>query len=145
MSKYRLAVCEDDLLIREEMCSLCRDILTEEKIEQVVTAFASAEELERVLREEGTPFDLLLLDIQMEGMNGMELARTLRERGDRVSILFVTGCEDYLREGYCVQPIHFLLKPVKREELANALRADWELNHKPKTVVLQAGGKTVSL
>lgn len=34
--------------------------------------------------------------------------------GDRVSIIFVTGCEDYLPEGYSVQPIHFLLKPVGR-------------------------------
>lgn len=48
-------------------------------------------------------------------------------------------------DGYSVQPIHFLLKPVSRESLAAALRTDWRLNHKPKTAVLRIGSKTVSL
>ena len=81
----------------------------------------------------------------MEGMNGLELAQNLRKKGDRVSILFVTGCENYALDGYSVQPVHFLLKPVKREVLAGALRTDWELNHKPKAVVLRDNGKSVRL
>lgn len=145
MSVYRLAICEDDGTIREKLSSLCHDILQEDGIEHEITAFSSAEELEKLLLAETAPFDLLLLDIQMEGMTGMELAKSLRRRGDRVSILFVTGCEDYLPEGYDVQPIHFLLKPVSREALAGALRTDWRLNHRPKTAVLRIGGKTVSL
>ena len=95
MNSYRLAICEDDPLVRDEMCALCRDILTEEQIEHEVTLFSSAEELEKILAESEHPFDLLLLDIQMEGMNGLELAQNLRKKGDRVSILFVTGCENY--------------------------------------------------
>lgn len=145
MNVYRLAVCEDDDTIREELSSLCQDILTQDGIEHEITAFTSADELGKLLLAENAPFDLLLLDIQMEGMTGMELAQSLRRRGDRVSILFVTGCEDYLPEGYGVQPIHFLLKPVSREALAGALRTDWRLNHQPKTAALRIGGKTVSL
>ena len=145
MNVYRLAVCEDDDTIREELSSLCQDILTQDSIEHEITAFSSADELEKRLLTENTPFDLLLLDIQMEGMTGMELAQSLRRRGDRVSILFISGCEDYLPEGYGVQPIHFLLKPVSREALADALRTDWRLNHRPKTAALRIGGKTVSL
>lgn len=145
MRVYRLAVCEDDDQIREELCSLCRAILTEDGIDHEIVAFRSAQELEKVLTAESSPFDLLLLDIQMEGMTGMELAKSLRRRGDRVSIIFVTGCGDYLPEGYDVQPIHFLLKPVSREALAGALHTDWDLNHRPKTAVLRIGSKKVSL
>ena len=145
MRVYRLAVCEDDDRIREELCSLCRAILTEDGIDHEIVAFRSAQELEKVLTAESYPFDLLLLDIQMEGMTGMELAKSLRRRGDRVSIIFVTGCGDYLPEGYDVQPIHFLLKPVSREALASALHTDWDLNHRPKTAVLRIGSKKVSL
>ncbi len=145
MRVYRLAVCEDDDQIREELCSLCRAILTEDGIDHEIVAFRSAQELEKVLTAESSPFDLLLLDIQMEGMTGMELAKSLRQRGDRVSIIFVTGCGDYLPEGYDVQPIHFLLKPVSREALAGALHTDWNLNHRPKTAVLRIGSKKVSL
>ncbi len=145
MSVYRLAICEDDGIIREELSSLCHDILQEDGIAHEITVFSSASDLEKTLLAENAPFDLLLLDIQMEGMTGMELAQSLRQRGDRVSIIFVTGCEDYLPEGYSVQPIHFLLKPVSREALSAALRTDWRLNHRPKTAALRLGGKTVSL
>ena len=145
MSIYRLAICEDDDVVRTHLHSLCHAILTEAGVEHSIADFPSAQQLEKLLAAESNPFDLLLLDIQMEGMTGMELAQTLRQRGDRVSIIFVTGCEDYLLDGYGVQPIHFLLKPVGREELDAALRTDWQLNHKPKTAVLRIGSKTVSL
>ena len=145
MNRYRLAICEDDDGIRAQLHSLCQEILTENGIDHCITDFSSAQQLENRLAAESAPFDLLLLDIQMEGMTGMELAQSLRQRGDRVSILFVTGCEDYLPKGYSVQPIHFLLKPVSREGLAAALRTDWQLNHKQKTVVLRLGSKTVGL
>ena len=147
MSVYRLAICEDDDTIRVQLHSLCHEILTENGVEHSITDFSSAQQLNNVLKlaEENNPFDLLLLDIQMEGLTGMELAQSLRQRGDRVSIIFVTGYEDYLPQGYSVQPIHFLLKPVSREALDAALRTDWQLNHKPKTAVLRIGSKTVSL
>lgn len=145
MKAYRLAICEDDDAIRAQLHSLCHEILTEAAVEHSIADFPSAQQMEKLLAAESNPFDLLLLDIQMEGMTGMELAQSLRQRGDRVSIIFVTGCEDYLLEGYGVQPIHFLLKPINREELNAALRTDWQLNHKPKTAVLRIGSKTVSL
>ena len=145
MHCYRLAICEDDGLLCEEVQSLCHDILEEDGIPHEITAFSTAQELECFLEEKGQPFDLLILDIQMEGMTGMELAQALRRRGDRVSIIFITGCGDYLPGGYGVQPIHFLLKPVGREALAGALRTDWSLNHRAKTVVLRFGSKTATL
>lgn len=145
METYRLAICEDDNAIRKEISALCQEILTEDGIRHVITEFSEAEELDRVLKEEGHPFDLLILDIQMNGMSGMELAKSLRQRGDRVSILFVTGYEDYLAEGYGVQPIHFLLKPISRKALAEALHTDWNLNCKPRTVTMHLGGRTISL
>ena len=97
------------------------------------------------MRENPDSFDLLLLDIQMEGVSGMEYARALRQRGNRVSIIFITNCADYALEGYSVQPVHFILKPVTRELLEDALRTDIELNHKPKTMLFRTGGKSVSL
>ncbi len=145
MDAYRIAVCDDDDLIRENLCSLCSDILTNDSVEYKLEPFRSAQELEKRLNSENCPFDLLILDIQMDGMTGMELARSLREKGNRVSIIFVTACEDYLGEGYGVQPIHFLLKPVRRDALASAIHTDLKLNYIPKTVVVHIGNKLVHL
>ena len=102
---------------REYVGALCGEILSEWGAAHTVTLFASTGELSARLDREPEAFDLLLLDIQMEGMTGMELAHALRERGNQVSILFLTGCADYALEGYGVHPVHFLLKPVEREAL----------------------------
>ncbi len=145
MGVYRVAVCDDERAACEEVCRLCDDILTQDGIPHRIVPFASASALDACLREGDDPFDLLVLDIAMQGQSGMELAHALRRRRDRVSIVFVTGCEEYLEEGYGVQPVHFLLKPVTRERLAEALRTDRELNHSPKTVTLQRGGRLLWL
>ena len=145
MHTYHLAVCEDNGVIREEICQLCDEILTEDKIIHEITDFSSAAELQKVLDEGKEFFDLLLLDIQMEGMTGIELAWKLREREDRVSIIFITGYEEYLKDGYQVQPIDYLMKPIDRKRLTQAIHTDWKLNHRPKTVVLQKRGRAVRI
>lgn len=145
MYAYRLAVCEDDPLLQEEICRHCKELLEEAGIPHDITVFFSAEELEDLLEQEGEVFDILLLDIKLKKKSGMELAKDLRARNDRVSIIFLTGYEEYLREGYEVQPVHFLLKPFQPEQLKEALWTDWKLNHKPRTVTLQRGARSLRI
>ena len=145
MGTYSLAVCEDDKVLREEISRLCDEILSEFRIPHEIIRFSNAEELERFLDTRGEIFDVLLLDIELGNKTGMELAKVLRAIMDRVSIIFLTGHEEYLKDGYSVQPLHFLLKPFKREELAEALHIDWELNHKSKTVFLRKGSRSLNL
>lgn len=142
---YRIAICEDERNIRGALVSLCNEILNEISIEHSVTEFSSAEELETELSDNPDAFDILLLDIQMDQKNGMELAKEQREKGNRISIIFITGCEEYLKEGYSVQPIQYLLKPVRKEELDRALKTDIRLNYTQKIIVLRKGVKTTAL
>ena len=67
------------------------------------------------------PCDILLLDIEMKEINGMELAKKLRSEGDKLPIVFITGYADYMSEGYEVEALHYLLKPVNKEKLFNVL------------------------
>lgn len=145
MNIYRVAICDNDSAMLDNLCALCREILDEEETNCTITAFAGAEKLKESMDAEQDAFDLLILDAQMNGMTGMELAYSLRARGNRISIIFITACEKYLLEGYGVQPIHFLLKPIKKEALANALRIDLRLNYLPKTVLLHIGSKSIRL
>lgn len=144
MRPYRLAVCEDDTDIREQVSRLCDEILTDVRIAHEITSFANAEELDKNMGTE-QEFDVLVLDIKLEHMTGMELARKLRKEDNQVSIIFITGYEEYLREGYGVRPVHLLLKPVDRERLKEALLTDWRLNHKPRGVMLQKGNRSMGL
>lgn len=141
---YRLAVCEDETENREALRALCEEILDELGVEHSVETFPSAEALESALSA-GETFDLLCLDILMDGKSGMELAREQREYDDRVSILFITSSEAHLKEGYAVRPIQYLFKPVRREELAQALKTDLTLCHQPRILTLRSAGRTVAL
>ena len=141
---YRLAVCEDDGNIRKELCALCGDILGGWSVEHSVSAFSSAEELERAIAD-GSCFDLLCLDILMGGQTGLDFARQLRTWDESTSLLFITGSSDFLKEGYSVRPIQYLFKPIKREELEEALSTDLRLRHIPDTLSIRTKGGVFSL
>lgn len=141
---YHVAVCEDEAVLRRELCGQCEVVLGEMQVSHRVTAFSSAEELEAALAS-GETFSLLCLDILMGGKNGMELARELRAREDETSILFITGSTEFLRDGYSVRPIQYLLTPVEPEALRRAIETDLRLHHRPHSVTFCAWGRTLVL
>lgn len=65
--------------------------------------------------------DILILDIQMEQMNGIELAKKVRERDEEIAIIFVTGVSEHMSKGYSVGAIDYILKPLKEDELSDSL------------------------
>ncbi len=142
---YRLAVCDDEGEALEELCRMCGEILNGLKVEHEIVPFSSAQDLSAALSSGREQFDLLCLDICMDGKTGMDLAHELRERDDRTSILFISSSDAYLREGYSVRPIQYLSKPLKGEELAEALRSDLRINHSPRLVTFRRGNRTSAL
>lgn len=66
--------------------------------------------------EDGAP-DAVFADIQMPGMNGMEMVRKLREKDRDIPVVFTTGLSEYLKEGYEVQALHYLIKPISKEKV----------------------------
>ena len=145
MAPYRLAVCEDDPAERRQLQALCGRLLSRREIPHTLTAFASAGALAEELERDPAAFDLLLLDIQMEGMTGMELAHILHDRHMPVRVLFVTGCPDYALEGHQVHPVHYLLKPVEPAALDEVLYQDWEAHCGARSVMFRQGSRAVLL
>ena len=116
----RAAVCDD----RAEDAAFVGELLTEwgQARGQAVRweAFPSAESF--LFRyAEDKMFDLLVLDIEMGGMDGVSLAREVRRESEAVQIVFLTGYSDYIAEGYDVAALHYLMKPVDREKLFSVL------------------------
>lgn len=141
---YRVAVCEDEEVLRQALCEQCEAVLDGLEVEYRIAAYSSAEELEAALAA-GEAFSLLCLDILMGGKNGMELAQEIRERDDRTSILFVTGSTEFLKDGYSVRPIQYLLKPVQPEALRKAIETDLRLHHRSRSVTFCVSGRTLVL
>ena len=142
MSSYRAALCDDEAADRAQIAGLCRDIFTAWGMDAEVIPFASADELRRA--PDAALFDLYLLDIRMEGTSGLELARQFYSQGIRDRIIFITGDPEFALEGYDVEPLHYLLKPVGRDRLEAALRRAVE-RWEQQTALFRWGGKTAAL
>lgn len=115
-----IGICDDDRTVLE---NLAREVegWAKEKAELCsVECFLTADSF-LFAWDEKKDMDVLLLDIEMPGMNGMKLARQLRQKGEHISIIFVTGNSEYALEGYDLEAVSYLVKPVKREKLYTAL------------------------
>ncbi len=144
MSTYWVALCEDEAVERGQITDLCQDILATQGVEAEIVPFSSADELRQAAEEKRAAFDLYLLDIQMEGTTGLELAQWLYDQGVRDRVIFITGNPEYALAGYEAHPLHYLLKPVSRERLEAALGRALE-KHGAQAVLFQRGGQAVPL
>ena len=145
MSEYRLAICEDEQEEAGRLELMCARLLDERQIEYSIDLFDNAEDLLNKFGQGNAEYDLLLLDIQMGGMSGLDLAKELYSRQEPVSFIFITGCADYALEGYSVHPVHYLLKPVDEAALGEAIYLDWEKRGIPDTVIFRSGSKLVPI
>ncbi len=108
-----IAVVDDEKVIREHIYSLIEKQIPDCYLE----AYATGEELLAA----GKWFDIVFLDIQMEGMNGIETARMLREKQDGIVLIFVTGIREYVFEALDLYAFHYLLKPVDENKFKEVL------------------------
>lgn len=111
LDMYRIAICDDDRADRENILALIRPVMKENRIPYTVTQFPSAE---AVMESREEKWDLLILDILMDGKNGIELAEELRSLGDQTDIIFITSSPEFALAGYRSWPVSYLLKPIEQ-------------------------------
>ena len=120
----RIAICEDEKVILDFESSLVTQWAAGAGCPLQLDTYISAEQF-LFESEDKAPYDVLIFDIQMKNMNGMELAKKLRERGCDAVIIFITCVPDYAIEGYEVGAVRYILKPVKQEVLSGLLDSVW--------------------
>ena len=126
---FRIAICEDEKVILDFETSLVKEWAAAAGCPIEINTYISSEQF-LFESEDKAPYDLLIFDIQMKNMNGMELAKTLRRRGCDAVIIFITGVPDYAIEGYEVGAVRYILKPVKAEVLNGLLDNVWKERQK---------------
>ena len=137
----QIAICDDEKNIRE----LIGDKVKTQFSEAEIDFYSSGDEL--LLSDK--PMDILFLDIQMSGRNGMETAWELRKKDKRTIIIFVTAAEEYVFQAFDVGAFHYIVKPIDDEKFTEVLcraveeLADMNLYDKPhdeKHLLINNGG-----
>ncbi|MCL2773521.1 MAG: LytTR family DNA-binding domain-containing protein [Oscillospiraceae bacterium] len=119
-TNINIAVCDDEQQQTEYVKMLVSKWADESNIKINIEMFDSAENFKSAWGE-NKAFDILLLDIQMGGQNGVGLAKELRQSDTKLAIIFITGFVDYMSDGYDVSALHYLMKPVKEDKLFEVL------------------------
>lgn len=134
----RIAICDDETRGRERI----RTLLDSEFSGAQTSEFDSGTKLIEAVKGGYQP-DIVLLDIAMEGMNGMETAKKLRSLSD-VILIFVTGIKEQVFQAFDVGAFHYLMKPVDQEKLKSVLdRAVKEVEKRagaPKFLLVKTAG-----
>ena len=142
---YQIAVCDDQQESLEYISALVQSWAEQLGISVRLSCFQSGESFLFTYAEQKN-FDILLLDIEMNAINGVELAKTIRRENDGVQIIFITGFPDYIAEGYEVAALHYLMKPVSSEKLQQVLnRALGKIKKNEKSLFLSLSGETVRI
>ena len=129
---YNAAICDDNPADITYLDTMLKKWADDTNTAIQIKSFPSAEAF-LFQYEDNKIYDILLLDIEMGGMSGMELAKKIRQKNRTVQIIFITGYMEYIAEGYDVEALHYLLKPVTETKLRNVLvRAVDKLKHKEK-------------
>lgn len=114
MRTMHIAICDDEKNIRE----LIGNKVAKQFLEADIAFFSSGEEL--LLSDKH--IDILFLDIQMSGRNGMETARELRKKNKDTILIFVTAVEDYVFQAFDVGAFHYIVKPIDDTKFVEVLK-----------------------
>lgn len=116
----QIIICDDEKSIQSLLRKKTTRFFAEKNIPCEILCCGSGEEV-LSLAKQGKTIDLLFLDIQMPGKNGMEIAKTLRRQHRDLLIIFVTALSEYVYEAFDVDALHYLVKPFDDEKLTQVL------------------------
>lgn len=114
-----IAICDDQIFVLNSIKEMTRRIVGKDS---VITAFDGGIELEKyIYKEVKGDIDLLIIDIELGKMNGIELARRIQKDFMKIKIIFITGYIRYSEEIFEANPSYFLLKPIAEEKMKKAI------------------------
>ena len=109
---FKIAICDDEMTSLMINKALTEQILEDAHIDYQITTYEDMASMIKGVLDESADFDLLLSDILAVGMNGIEAAEEIRRLGDKLPIVFISSTAEYALDGYRVNALRYLQKPV---------------------------------
>lgn len=114
-----IAVCDDNPIFLKELIGIINKVYTGE---HTIFTFSNAQALISHIEDYGENcIDIIVTDIEMPGMNGVNMAKSLKPLFPRLQFIFITNYTEYIQDVFSVDPIYYILKPVDPKKLLEAL------------------------
>lgn len=117
----RIGVVDDEKMFRDRISEIVVNVLKGEQVQTEIRKYADGTHFFKALSA-GETFDILLADIQMAGMDGMELGRRIRRNSPGMYIIFITSYEEYAAESYRIEAFQYILKQDLESRLPGVIR-----------------------
>ncbi len=130
----KVLIVDDEKLARDRITRMLADVDGYDVVGEAGHGREAVEECQR------TQPDVVLLDIRMPGMDGLEAARHLMQMEEPPAVVFCTAYEEHAIEAFNVQAVGYLLKPVRREDLINVLRSAKRANKAQLAALMEQDG-----
>ncbi len=116
-NSLRIAICDDSQKEQELLLAALRECNPSAELE----CFSTGEDFLRAVVDD-LPFDVVFLDVYLTDENGVDIARKLKTISSKTYVVFVTVSQDYAVDAYSLSAIHYLVKPVTKEGIAEVFR-----------------------
>ncbi len=138
-----IVICDDSRDDAAFLTSCVEEWSRQSGNEASAQAYSSAEEYLMKSQREG---DILLLDVEMKSLSGIELAKSLRKNNVTSEIIFITSHTEFIGEGYEVDALHYLIKPVEKHRLFSVLdKAAAKLTRKRDYIIVRSDESQLKL
>ena len=140
----RIAICDDEVSMVQILEEKIKKLLPDAVIEKYLSG-------EKLIASGSKP-DVLFLDIQMPGMDGMETAKMLRQDNEDMILIFVTAAEEYVFQAFDVGAFHYLVKPFSNEKFKEVvtkavhnIKKSSRLEKDEKYIMVQTAGSHIKI
>ena len=134
----KIAICDDEEVFIDSTCALVEQWAEENNISLMLFQFTNGDDLIDAHRKEC--MDLIILDVMMPLLNGIDTARELRDADQTVSIIFLTSSREFAVDSYEVKAFNYLIKPVDAEKLYGVLDDFLKTLNQPKNIFIAQVG-----
>lgn len=144
-NSLKIALVDDETIQIDTMKFLVKQAAADLDLSTTILDFSSGEAFLFGL-EDHPDLDMVFLDIEMNETDGLEVAKTIRQTDKELPIVFATAFGEYAVQGYDVQAMDYLLKPIESDKIKRVLKR--HLDRQPtvrETVTIESQGEIIKL
>lgn len=140
---FKIAICDDHKTQCNEIENIIEEFFSTETFRCEVDIYISGEEIIKNLNA-GEKYDLIYLDIEMEQINGVFVGKYIRENlhDENTQIVYISGKSSYALDLFQIRPLHFLIKPLPKNQVIATLEKAIELQGRQSKMLIYKTGKT---